>query len=224
MMPSTTQADALIIRLSRVISHELRTPMAIINNSAYFVKTKLDNLGKLDPKVAKHIGIIESEIKHANEMISEMVAYSRPLELKTVPIDITLVLKEALAGLEWSGGIKTSQKAAKGLPKISGDAEALSSVFQNIFLNSAAAIEDKGEISILAEKKGKGIVVEVKDTGSGIPDDKLEEVFLAYWTTKPKGLGLGLATARKIVEGHGGSIEAVKTGGKGAAIRVSLPA
>src|SRR5271156_4526061 len=86
----------LIRRIASVVGHELRNPLAVINNSAYFLKTKLGQDGKLDPKVEKHLGIVVGEIGRADGLIADILTYSRALEVKGAPVSVNALVEARL--------------------------------------------------------------------------------------------------------------------------------
>ena len=212
----------LMRRMASVVGHELRNPLAVIGNSAYFVKAKLTAGGGLDPKVEKHLGIIESEIRRADGLIGDILAYSRELELKVAPCSLGELAEEVLGAYSLPKGVKLVKKLAV-TGEVVADAERLKVVLKKILDNAVEAMADWGTLSVRAFSEKDFVGLEISDTGSGIAPEILNDVFLPFYTTKPRGLGLGLALARKIVEAHKGRIELKGLGGKGVAVRILLP-
>ena len=210
----------LLRRAASVIGHDLRNPLAVINNSSYFVRAKL---GKgLDPKVEKHLKIIESEIARADGLLSDMLTFSRPYEpaLETKVVDE--VVSDAVAAYAAPEGGKVDLKLGAKGAAAKFDVKGLHDSVKRLLDNAFYAQEDKGTVKVATSAGKDGVVVSVADSGKGV-DAKIEGVmFEAFMTTKPKGMGLGLSLARKYLEGVGGAVTH-ETGPKGSTFRLVLP-
>lgn len=213
----------LIKRVASVMGHELRNPLAVINNSAYFLKTKLSQGAKLDPKVEKHLGILTSEIARADKMIGDMVAYSRPIDVKSAAVSLGDLVEAQVAALAIPDSVKVEKKLAKTV-EVSGDEKLLSDAVRRLLDNAVEALLNGGTITVsVYAEKGFG-VVEVRDTGPGIKPEVLAELFGPFRTGKPRGMGLGLALTRKIAEAHKGKAEGGNLKEGGARFRLLVPA
>ena len=104
------------------------------------------------------------------------------------------------------------------------DADMLKQVILNLFINAQQAMSGGGELMIRTDKRQKDVAIEISDTGSGIEADKLEHIFDAYYSSRPQGSGLGLPTAKKIIEAHNGSMTVNSEPGKGTSFVMRLPA
>jgi signal transduction histidine kinase len=211
----------LLRRAASVIGHDLRNPLAVINNSAYFVRAKMGGKG-LDPKVEKHLKIIESEIARADKLLGDMLTFSRPHEPALETKDVDAVVSDAVAAYAAPEGGKIDLKLdAKGAAaKL--DVKALHDAVKRLLDNAFSAQEDKGAVKVATSLGKDGIAIAVTDSGKGV-DPKIEAVmYEAFMTTKPKGMGLGLSLARKFLEGVGGSVSH-ETGPKGSTFRLVLP-
>lgn len=211
----------ILRRAASVIGHDLRNPMAVINNSAYFVRAKLGQAG-LDPKVEKHLKIIETEIVRADKLLGDMLTFSRPFEPSIEARDFDGVVGEAVKAYAAPAGGKVDVKlGAKGV-KARLDAKAFADALRRLLDNAFAAMEDKGTVKVATGTDKAGVFVSVADSGKGV-DPQIESLmFEAFMTTKPKGLGLGLSLARKFLEASGGSV-AYESTPKGATFRLVLP-
>ncbi|MBI4060483.1 MAG: HAMP domain-containing histidine kinase [Elusimicrobia bacterium] len=211
----------LLRRAASVIGHDLRNPLAVINNSSYFVRAKLGGAG-LDPKVEKHLKIIESEIARADGLLADMLAFSRPYEpaAETMPLDP--VVKDAVAGFPKPAGGKVDLKLGAEGSCARFDGKAIADALRRLIDNAFAAQGEKGAVKVATSAGKEGLSVSVTDVGPGIAPEIKAELYEAFTTTKPKGLGLGLALARKYVEGNGGALTHA-TGPKGSTFRLTLP-
>ncbi len=213
----------LIRRIASVVGHELRNPLAVINNSAYFVKTKLGAASPTDPKVKKHLDIIASEIARADHIILDMLRFSRPLEVKLTPTGLGAVVETALKDCAVPDGVKIKREKPKSEVSVKADAAALAEAVRRILDNALEAAGAAGTVTVSWGAREDGAFVEVRDTGSGIKPEDLSKVLQPFFTTKPRGLGLGLAMAEKIAIAHGGRVEAKSIPGSGATLTVTLP-
>lgn len=214
-------ARELLRRAASVIGHDLRNPMAVINNSAYFVRAKLGQ-GGLDPKVEKHLKIIEAEIARADKLLADMLTFSRPYEPQAETRDVDATVSEAVKAYEAPAGCKVELKAGAKGAKARLDAKAFADALKRLLDNAFAAQGDKGAAKVATSADAKSVAVSVSDAGGGV-DPKIEPVmFEAFMTTKPKGLGLGLSLARKFLQAQGGEVS-YESGAKGSTFRLTLP-
>jgi signal transduction histidine kinase len=211
----------LLRRAASVIGHDLRNPLAVINNSAYFVRAKLGQ-AKLDPKVEKHLKIIESEISRADKLLADMLTFSRPYEpaAETIPLD-SIVADTVESFPKPEGGKIDLKLGAKGaVAKFDG--KAVGDALRRLIDNAFAAQEEKGTVKVATAAGKDGLTISVADAGKGVDPKIVEIMYEAFMTTKPKGMGLGLSLARKYLEGNGGTVTH-ETGPKGSTFKLTLP-
>jgi len=211
----------LLRKVASVIGHELRNPLAVISNSAYFLKAKLGADGRLDPKVEKHLGIVASEVARADRMIGDLLTYSRPIEKRLGQCAVASVVESAVAALAAPETVKI-EKSLDG-SEAAIETEHLSLIVRKLLDNAVEAMPKGGTIKITVKGSAKGVVLEIKDDGEGIKSEVLPNLFQPFATGKPKGLGLALALSRKILSAYGGSISGKNEKGGGASFRVELP-
>lgn len=211
----------LIRRIASVVGHELRNPMAVINNSAYFVKAKLGG-GSLDPKVKKHLKIIEAEISRADRLIGDMLAYSRPAQplAETKPMDA--LVGDALKSYARPAGGKLEFKPGAKGARVSADPQMLAEALRRLLDNAFEAMGGEGAAQVVTGLSKDGVFVAVSDAGPGVDAQVKDSLLEPFVTTKPRGLGLGLSLARKRIEANGGSLS-FQSGPKGATFRLTLP-
>ncbi|MBI3565425.1 MAG: HAMP domain-containing histidine kinase [Elusimicrobia bacterium] len=211
----------LIRRIASVVGHELRNPMAVINNSAYFVRAKLGGTG-LDPKVEKHLKIIESEIARADRIIGDMLTFSRAYEATTETKVFDEVVKAAVAAYEAPEGVKVDAKHGAKDAKVKADAKALQDCVRRLLDNAADAMSGKGTVKLVTGADKAGVFVTVSDSGPGVDAKVKDTLFDPFVTTKPRGLGLGLSLIRKLLGPVGGEVSH-ETGPKGSTFKIVLP-
>ncbi len=203
---------AVIGRLAAGLSHEIKNPLTIINQTAYLLKRKVQKqFGNIQNTEAllESIKTIEKNVYRAIDIIERLLNFSKPYYSNTEKVNLKDIIDEAFK-LAYLQSKKPGVKISKNMEDvyIKGDKNALIQLFLNLIINAFDAIENKGKITITLKllKRSNSVKVSIKDTGKGIPEDILDKIFDPFFTTKEKGTGLGLAVCYKIVESHGGSI------------------
>jgi len=163
---------------------------------------------------------------------TEIIDRLRSLYKKSSPqrelVAVNEVVREMFALLQGEANrysMVTRAELAPDLPRITADRVQLQQVFMNLMLNAIEAMKDTGgELTIKTELGQEGpLLISVSDTGVGLPAENAEEIFNAFFTTKPEGSGMGLAISRSIVESHGGRLWATPSDGRGATFQFTLP-
>lgn len=211
---------AAIGQLAASVGHEIRNPLGVINNSCYFLNRKLKDIA--DEKVERHLRIIERNIRCVNVIISDLLDFARKKPPTLNQIDLNDVVMKALSSIPIPQNIKVTTKLGE-IPPMLLDEEQIRRVFQNMILNAFQATPEGGKVVIKTSKHDDSVKITFKDTGVGIEEENLPKLFTPLFSTKAKGVGLGLAICKQIVEDHGGDITAKSKGGKGSAFTVKLP-
>ena len=217
---------AAIGQMASVVGHEIRNPLAVINNSIYFIKTKLGSAGEPDAKIAKHIKIIESEIQQANGIINEILTYSRQRELKPEHVLLNVWLEEVLSVYPFPAHVLVSKQFDPKNPAVEIDTTEMQQAVRNLIGNAAEVMPPPkgGTVTVRTVIPEPGWVrIDIVDTGSGIAPDVLDKIFAPFFTTKARGTGLGLAVVRKVIDRHKGRVDAESTVGVGTTFRLYLP-
>ena len=214
---------AALGQLSAGLAHELRNPLGTIRASAEMLARQIpvDN-----PVAAELVGYIQSEVDRMNALVTRFLEFARPLELKPVRAELTEVIDRAIAQLERHSppfDVAVYRNYAPDLPPFEFDPELMERVVYNLLLNAAQASPPGAAITVKTRLLGGHAEIAVIDRGEGIPPDRQEMIFNPFVTTKPDGVGLGLAIVSKIVDLHGGTITVESEPGKGSVFRVYLP-
>ena len=210
---------AAIGEMAATVAHEIRNPLGGIRGFAALLARDIppeDRRSRLVEKIL--VGT-----RNLNKVVDELLEYTRPMDLRLRPANCAELVDAAISFLEIGNRPITIANTVPHHLKILADSDKIRQVFLNILLNAVQSIEAEGDIRISATVNGTLITVSVRDTGCGIPRDKLDQVFSPFYTTKEKGTGLGLAIAAKIIDGHGGALQADSDVGAGTTILVSLP-
>ena len=217
---------AAIGQMASVVGHEIRNPLAVINNSIYFIKTKLGAAPTgTDPKIEKHIKIVESEIRQANGIINEILTYSRTRELKPERVAINVWLEELLSVYPFPPHIALDKQLDPANPLIDIDTTEMQQAIRNLMNNGIEIMPQKGTLSVHTRVSAdhRSVTIFVGDTGPGIPPDVVDKIFAPFFTTKARGTGLGLAVVRKVVDRHNGTVEVESVVGRGTVFKLTLP-
>jgi signal transduction histidine kinase len=163
----------------------------------------------------------------AAEIIERVRSLYRKGSSRLEMVDVNEVIREMIDMLrdETNHSVTMRTDLAEGLPTVIADRVQLQQVLMNLTLNGVEAMQDTGgELRIKSQSAEDGqLLISVTDTGAGLPTEKTDQIFNAYFTTKPDGTGLGLAITRSIVESHGGRIWATANSGPGATFQFTLP-
>ena len=220
------------------LAHEIRNPLGAIKGAAQLLITADTAAARSAAAVesAELLEIIVEEANRLNNVVTRFLDYARserPGREGAGKVDLNAILRktEQLLRQELGKTIDLRVRLDDMLPQIAGDPESLMQVFLNLGQNALQAMPDGGTLEILTTRRrrsrlGYGQFAEVRfrDTGIGIPRDKLKKLFIPFYTTKQRGTGLGLAISHRIVNQHGGTIEVRSTLGQGSTFSVFLPA
>jgi len=201
--------------MSAGIAHELRNSMSVISGYAKLLTRGLD---------ADHMAAAEAmskEIKNMDIIISELLAFAKPAVLNLTCTDLNDLVEEAVSIVEGEAVVLSIDKGEGVL--IDADRPLLKRAITDLLINAVESMPNGGRVDVVTRTEGESVVMKIKDTGKGIPDDIKDKIFLPFFTTKEKGIGLGLAIVQKIVISHNGHIEFESEAGKGSTFIITLP-
>jgi PAS domain S-box-containing protein len=211
---------SVIGQLASAVGHELRNPLGVIKNSVYFLNMMLKDVA--DEKIVKHLKILDKKVNSANAIISDLLDLTKQKAPNLKLTDLNKTVTNALSHLAVPENIVLESKLGK-IPKTMLDEEQIQRVIQNLVMNSIQAMTEGGKLAIQTTKQDDALNVFVKDTGVGIPKKDIANLFTPLFTTKAKGIGLGLVICKQIVEGHNGAITVESKVGEGSTFIVKLP-
>ena len=213
-------------RLAAEFAHQIKNPLAIINTAAFSLQR-----GRKDGKAeaASHLRIIQEEVERADRIITQVMGYAQLSEGRVEKLDVKEEIDRAIREAFPPGSlfpVQVQREFDPEFPPLLMQRRHAADIFTNLLLNAREALDGVGgRIFVSARCLGDhSIQVSVRDDGPGIPSDKLEQIFEAYYTTKEKGTGLGLATVKHNVELYGGTVRVESELGKGACFTVLFPA
>jgi len=195
----------------------------VINNAAYFLGIMLKDIA--DEKVKQYLGILEKEVKRANRMINDLLDFARVPMPSLTKCVVNQVVEEALSEVDIPANIELKKELKEDLTAIHADFDQIQRTCMNIITNAISVMPEGGSLGIKTEenKEEGNIEIIISDTGEGISGENVGKIFEPLFTTKARGIGLGLSLCKKYVEAHGGMIEVESEGGKGSTFIVKLP-
>lgn len=213
---------ALLGQLAGGVAHELRNPLGTIKNVSYFLNMSLE---KPDEEVKEMLQVLGEEIELTSNTIDRLLDFARPSASGFEKVDLNNIVNKALSHVNCQEEIKVEVCFDSDIPSILADPHQLERAFENIVRNAVQAMAEGGKLSIKTELTASDKVrVSFSDTGIGIPEDNLEKLFEPLYTTKAKGIGLGLALCKLFVERNQGTIEVKSEEEKGSTFIIDLPA
>ena len=213
---------AAVGELASGVGHELRNPLNVIRNCAYLLNIPLTEKG--DEEAVNTLKVLDKQIDIANKIVTDLLDFTRITPPSQSRVDLNSLIKESLSYVTVPEQISVKASLNGHALHVHTDAEQMGRVFTNIISNAVQAMGGKeGKLDITAGADDAQAWVSFQDTGCGIPEANLNKIFEPLFTTKPKGIGLGLAISKRLVEHNGGKIEVVSQVGQGTTFTVKLP-
>ena len=213
-------ALARIGELAAVLAHEVRNPLAAVSATVQILSEKLTS--QEDREIADEA---LRRLDALNAMMTDLLLYARPPKPKIEPVNVLALAESLVTFLRMDPAWSQVGCQVKGdRQMVLADPELLKIVLQNLLMNALHAMDGRGGLSVLVVRQGNDVNIDVLDSGAGIATAALPRLFTPFFTTKSRGTGLGLPTARRIARAHGGDVDVVTTGPRGTTVRLSLPA
>jgi len=203
-------------KLTTMLAHDLRNPLIFISQAAELARTQPD-------KADRMLQLIKENTERSLNMIEELRASTREISLQRIDTDLTSLIRKLVEETQLPDGIKLEVVISEGLRKVSVDTRLMRRVVDNLVSNAVEAMPNGGKLTIRATSEGDAVRVDVEDTGTGISEEVATHIFDAFYSTKAKGLGLGLPFSKRVVEAHEGTLSFTTKLGVGTTFRVKLP-
>jgi signal transduction histidine kinase len=227
-MASSLDVAARLAAISRItggVAHEIKNPLNAISLHLDLLRARLD---EPEESVATEITILSKEVTRLDRVVKTFLDFSRPVEVKLAEVDLAALVKEvadlitpqakvASVSVEFEAPIGRSVE-------IRGDADLLKQAVLNLVTNALDVLKSGGLLRLSVTRDGDAVTLEVADNGPGIPPELRSKVFQLYFTTKPKGSGIGLAMTYRAVQLHNGTIDFTSEAGRGTTFRLQFPA
>jgi len=219
-----SQRLAAIGETTAMVGHDLRNPLQGIATTLFLVKKMI-----MSPKAAERrearrlLDSLEGEIYYMDKIVSDLQDYAGPLTPKLAPTDLHELIRTIMLSMSIPRKVKVEIKDTKDTREVELDSFLMRRVFTNLVTNAIQAMPKGGELTVDTSTTDRDMMVHIRDTGVGIPEENLPRLFDAFFTTKAKGQGLGLAVCKRLVEAQGGSITIESKVGRGSTFTVKLP-
>ena len=217
----------VITNLASSISHEIKNPLSAMALHAEILEGQFKKMEIKDKtKVLKSIETLQSESRRLNRIIQQFLTLARPSKLELNLIKLNKIIEDVLELVHQEAqeiGVLIASDLDPNLGIIYGDEDQLKQVIINLILNAFTATEAGGRVEIITRSEYDKVIIEVKDTGRGIPDEIRNKIFDLYFTTKRDGGGVGLSVCQNIIKAHDGRIEFESVQGEGTSFTIILP-
>jgi PAS domain S-box-containing protein len=211
---------AAIGETAAMVGHDLRNPLQAISTATYVLKK--ESTPSADEKTREMFEVIEDSVAYSDRIVRDLLEYSQEFELELSEATPKLIASDAIRQVEIPKNITISDLTSDE-PKIRVDTTKIRRIFVNLIEDAVDAMPDGGKLTIVSNRSDNFLMVKFADTGPGIPETVLRDLWKPLITTKPKGIGLGLAICKRIAEAHGGSITVESKVGEGTTFTLRLP-
>jgi two-component system NtrC family sensor kinase len=221
---------ASIGKLAAVVAHEINNPLAGILTYSKLLKKRLSRENNADPENISMLDLMESESRRCGEIVKNLMTFARPTSMNREPADLNVVIDRCVRLVQHQLDLRSIElhvQTDQGLPSVRCDLGQIEQVMLALVMNAIDALANGGNLT-LASRRGptpEQVQLEVRDDGVGMPPEVLANMFEPFFTTKEhgRGLGLGLAISRNIVDRHGGRIDVASEPGRGTTFTITLP-
>jgi signal transduction histidine kinase len=216
-----------IARLAGGLAHEIKNPLSTIRlNMELLAEDLSDPETPRERRALAKVGVVERECQRLQVLLDDFLNFAKVRRLKLEPTDLNEQVKQMLRFFDpkaREAGIEVIDYLATDLPTVLLDRESFHGALLNLVLNAQQAMPDGGQLVVRTSAAGDQVALDLIDTGCGMDENARQHLFEAFYSTKRGGSGLGLPTARKIVEAHGGQISLQSEPGRGTQFTIKLP-
>ena len=214
---------AVLGQVAGSVGHELRNPLGVMSNAVFFLQTVLSDA---DETTREYLDIIKSEITASEHIVSDLLDAVRTKLPHPETVGVAQLIEQSLGKCTIPPSVEVRLDIPESLPPLRVDAIQIRQVFRNLISNGVEAMPEGGtlEIRALVKEAEKYVTISVRDTGIGMTPKQLDKLFQPLFTTKARGIGLGLVVVKNLTLVNGGTVEVESEPGKGATITVILPA
>ena len=220
------EKSMLLEEMAPVLAHEIRNPLGSIKGAAQYLRSESSR--EEDQKL---LDVIIEEVNRLNSVVTQFLNYAKPFNMNLKHHDINQIVKKAISIVRTnnlSERVELEEDLRPDLPAVILDAEQIIQVILNIVLNAIEAMPEGGRLTLktrrIARDEGDAVSISIRDTGRGIGKEDIRNVFKPFFTTRERGVGLGLAICERIIRNHGGDIRVKSIPGQGSIFHIRLNA
>ncbi len=207
-------------QLATSVSHELRNPLGVLNNSIHYLSMILN---QEDNRSGKHLRIMKREIEECRRIVDDLLDFSREPVLQLEEVNLPSLIDAALEKVEWPEHIRVRKVFGAEQISVKVDSQRVVQILVNLISNAIQAMPHGGTLSISMECNRKGATIRIQDSGVGIEPKVMSRIFEPLFTTKSKGIGLGLALSKRLIDAHHGKISVDSIPQQGSTFTVWFP-
>lgn len=230
-MPSAEDRTSILMgALASGLAHEIKTPLSTLDMNLQLLEEEWRNpVSEREQRCYRKILALRRSVQKLDEILRAFIRFAQEHRLHLEPVQLNTVVEELLETdlkeyiARQGRTIEVVRDLAPALPRVSADRALIRQAILNLLLNAVDAIPSEGRITVRTREQKGSVEISVADNGIGIPEENLPKIWNLYFTTKPAGIGLGLPTAKRIVEEHDGTIEVESRPGRGTTFTIRLP-
>jgi signal transduction histidine kinase len=215
---------AVLGQMAGSVGHELRNPLSVINSAIYYLKTIQPNASD---KIKQYLEMIGQEVQNSEKIITDLLDFARVKSAEREAISVSDLILQTLERFPVPPSVEVTLEIPTDLPEIFVDPRQMTQVLGNLVTNACQAMPEGGQLGISVQSsvisETTFAAIRVRDTGTGITPENMKKLFEPLFTTRAKGIGLGLPVSRKLTEANEGRIEVQSEAGVGSTFTVWLP-
>lgn len=217
---------ASLTTMAAGVAHEIKNPLASMSIHLQLMRRQMHGECASPEELQESLEILEEETERLNNIVSDYLFAVRPQDSRPLPADINALITELVQFLRYEmedAHVRVLALLDKSIPSIPLDEGAMKRALLNLIKNAITAMPEGGELRLQTRRDGDNVLIEVSDTGVGIPEELHGKIFEPYFTTRDTGSGLGLTVVYKVVREHGGDLHMDSQPGRGTTFRISIP-
>jgi signal transduction histidine kinase len=212
---------AVLGQMAGSVSHELRNPLGVISNAIYFLKMIQPDA---DEKIKEYLNLIEKNLNLSNKIVTDLLDFTHIKTVDREAASVSELVNQTFDRFPPPESVKVIVNSPADIPRVYVDPYHIVQILGNLTLNAGQSMAQKGgTLTISSYVQNHTVSISIQDTGAGISPENMERIFEPLFTTKPKGIGLGLAVSKKLIEANGGRVEVQSEMGVGTIFTVYLP-
>jgi signal transduction histidine kinase len=213
---------ATIGQLASSVGHELRNPLGVMANAVYILER---SIGQPSPRAQQYLQLLSTQIRLSERIVSDLLDSARSKSPQRRDVDVRTLVTEQLGRITIPSNVHVEIAVQDPLPSVHVDPDQIGQIMVNLLTNATQAMDNQPGVLSIAASDGDGRVhIDVRDTGPGVPAELAEKIFEPLYTTKARGIGLGLSVARSLATANRGTLTVMNHPGGGAVFSLVLPA
>ncbi|MBC7894270.1 MAG: HAMP domain-containing protein [Cytophagaceae bacterium] len=212
---------AVLGQLASSVGHELRNPLGVMSNISYYLSTALTDV---PPKAREHLAMLRRQVGLAERIVTDILDFTRVKQPETATVPVEAFVDAQLQRVTLPETVRVERSVAPGVPDMSADPFQVGQVLYNVLTNAAQSMEPRGGVlGVRAHGTNGSVFIDVTDEGPGVPEEHHEQIFEPLYTTKLRGIGLGLSVSRTLAQANGGTLRVAQSSARGTTFRLEVP-